>query len=81
MLRRQRVEHGEDRGYPDAGADQQYGRVRLVEDEGASRCCDLEPVANRNPGVQVAAGDTVVFALDGDPVVVGAGLAREGVVA
>ena len=81
MLLRQRVEHGEDRGCPDAGADQQHGRVRLVEDEGAPWCCDLELVANRNPGVQVAAGGAVRLALDGDPVVVGAGRSREGVVA
>jgi hypothetical protein len=81
MLRCQRVEHREDRGCPDAGADQQYGRVALVEDEGSSRCCDLELVANRNPGVQVAAGGTVLFALDRDPVLVGAGPSREGLVA
>src|SRR4051794_6515566 len=37
MLLRQGMQHGEDRGNPDACADQQYGRVGLVEDERASR--------------------------------------------
>ena len=38
-------------------------------------------VADGEPGVQIAAGGAVVFALDGDPVVAGIGWSREGVVA
>ena len=47
--------------------------MRPGEDEGATGCCDFELVANREPGMQIAAGGTVVFALDGDPVVAGVG--------
>ena len=81
VLRRQRVEHGQHRSGADAGADQQNGRLRLVEDEGAARCSDLELVADGKPVVQVAAGGAVGLVLDGDAVVVGAGWAGEGVVA
>ena len=56
------------------------GASRSVEDEGAAGCCDVELVADAEPGVQIAAGGAVVFALDGDPVVAGIGRAREGVV-
>ena len=78
---RQRVEHGEHRGRPDAGADQQHGRAAPVEDEGAPRCRDLELVADRDPGVQVGAGRALRFAFDGDPVGAGPGPSRERVVA
>ena len=57
------------------------GASRPVEDEGAARCCDVELVADGEPGVQVAAGGAVVLALDGDPVVAGVGRSGEGVVA
>ena len=81
VLLRQRVEHGEDRGGADAGADQQDRRVGPVEDEGAARRGDVELVADGEPGVQIAAGGAVVLALDGDPVVAGVGRSGEGVVA
>ena len=51
MLSRQLVEHGEDRGGADAGADQQHRRLRAVEDEGAARGGDVELVADREPRV------------------------------
>ena len=35
------------------------GRLRPVEDEGAARRRDVEPVADGEPGVQVAAGGAV----------------------
>jgi hypothetical protein len=81
MLLGERVEHREHRGSPDAGADQQHRRVGRVEDKGAARCSDVKLVAGRNPGEQVAAGDAVGFALDGNPVVLGIGRSRKGVVA
>ena len=81
MLLRQRVKHGEDWRGADPGADQQHGCIRPVEDEGAARGCDVELVADGEPGVQVAAGGAVGFALDGDPVVAGVGRSAEGVVA
>ena len=52
-----------------------------VEDEAATRRRDVELVADGEPGVQIAAGGAVVFALDGDPVVAGVGRSGEGVVA
>ena len=81
MLRRQGVEHRQDRRRADAGADQQHGRAGLGEDEGASRRPDLEPVSDRDPGVQVAAGGALLLALDGEPVAARAGPSRKGVVA
>src|SRR4051794_16494141 len=77
----ERVEHGEDGGGPDAGADQQHRRVGAVEDEGASRRGDVELVADAQAGVQIATGGAGVLVLDRDPVVAGAGRSREGVVA
>src|SRR6188472_2870068 len=71
MLLLQRVKHGENWGCTDPRADQQHGRMRPVEDEGATRCRDVELVAESKPGVQIAAGGAVMFALDGDPVVAG----------
>ena len=81
MLLRERVQHGEHRGGADPGADQQDGGVATVEDEGAARRCDVESVADGEPGVQVAAGRAVGLALDGDPVVAGVGRSGQGVVA
>ena len=81
MLLRQCVKHGEDRRRADAGADQQHGRMRPVEDERATGCCDVELVADGEPGVEIAAGGAVVFPLDGDAVVAGAGRSRQRVVA
>ena len=81
MLLRQRLKHGENWGGTDPGADQQHGCIGPVEDEGATRRCDVELVADGEPGVQIAAGGAVVFALDGDPVVAGVGRSGEGVVA
>ena len=75
------MQHGEDWRSADPGADQQHGCIRPVKDEGAARGCDVELVADGEPGVQVAAGGAVGFALDGDPVVAGVGRSAEGVVA
>ena len=81
MLLRQRVKHRENWGGSDPGTYQQHGCIRLVEDEGAAGCCDVELVADGEPGVQIAADDALAFALDGDAVVAGVGRSREGVVA
>ena len=80
-LLRQRLQHGEDRGGTDPGADQQQGRPRLVEEEGAARRADVEPVTDREPGVQVRAGGAAHLALDGDPVDARVRPAAQGVVA
>ena len=81
MLLRQGVEHGHDRRGADAGADQQHGRMGPVEDEGAARRCDIELIADGEPGVEIAAGAAVGFPLDGDAVMAGAGRSRQRVVA
>ena len=57
------------------------GESRVVEDEGAAGCGDLELIADAEAGVKVAAGGAVLFALDGDAVVAGAGRSGQGVVA
>ena len=72
VLRRQRVQHGEDGSGSDAGADQQDRRMGLVEDERPAGRRDVEPAADREPVVQVAARGAVVLAFDGDAVVAGA---------
>jgi hypothetical protein len=81
MLLRQRLKHGEDRRGTDAGADQEHRRLGVVEDEGAAGCCDLEPITDAEAGVQIAAGDAALFALDADPVVAGVRRTGHGVVA
>ncbi len=63
MLRRQGLKHGENWRGSDPDADQEHGRMRAVEYEGATRRCDVELVADRQPGVQIAAGDAVVLPL------------------
>ena len=68
-------------GRADAGADQQERSPGLVEDEGAARRGDVEPVPDGEPGVQVAARGAVLLALDREPVVAGVRASREGVVA
>jgi hypothetical protein len=80
VFRGKRLEHGEDRGGADAGADQQYRRVGSVEDERASRSSDIELSADVEAGMQIATGRPVGFALDADPVVAGIGRSRKGVV-
>jgi hypothetical protein len=77
VLLRECVEHGEQGGGADADADQENGCAGLVEDERAARCCDVDLVADGKLGVQVAASGAGVFALDGDPVVGGAGRSGE----
>ena len=52
-----------------------------VEDEGATGCCDVELVADGEPGVQIAAGYALAFALNGNSVVAGVRRSGEGVVA
>jgi hypothetical protein len=51
MLLRECLQHGENRGCANPSADQQHGRVRLIEAEGTSRCCDVELVADRETRV------------------------------
>src|SRR3954463_506368 len=80
MILRQCLEHRENRGSTDAGADEQHGCICPIEDEGATGRCDLDCVADREPAVEISAGGAVVFALDGDPVVAGAGRSGERVV-
>src|SRR5436190_13405181 len=81
MLLRQCLKHGENRGGADPGTDQQHGSTRPVQDEGAAWCCDVELVADGQPGVEIAAGGAVVFALDRNPVVAGVRRSGERVVA
>ena len=57
------------------------GASRLVEDERAAWCCDVELVADGETGVQIAADGAIGFALDGDPVVARPGWSGERVVA
>ena len=77
----QGLKHGDHGGGTDPGADQQYRRVRLVEDERASWCGDVELVANGEMGVQIAADGAAGFALDRDPVVGRPGWSGKRVVA
>src|SRR5262249_6589093 len=72
----ERMKHREHRRYPDAGTDKQHRCVGPVEGEGAAGRCDVELPADGEPAVEIAARSTVVFALDGDPVV--AGVRRPG---
>ena len=80
-LLRQCLKHGENGGGTDPGADQQHGRVRLIEDERAAWCGNVELVADGETGVQIAADGATAFALDGDPVVARPGWSGERVVA
>ena len=60
----QRVKHGEYRGGADSGTDQQYGRIRPVEEECAARRRHVDPVADVEPLVQIAAGAATALVLD-----------------
>jgi hypothetical protein len=74
---RQCLQHGENGSGTNSGADQQHGRVRLIEDERAAWCRNVELVADSETCVQVSAGGAIVFTLDGDSVVVRSGWSRE----
>src|SRR5215831_2815183 len=80
LLLREYVEHREHGRCADAGADQQHRCLRAVEDERATWCRDVEPVADGEPAVEMAAGGAAVLALDGDPVVAGVRRSRERVI-
>ena len=80
-LLRQRLQHGENGGGTDPGADQQYGCLRLIEDERAAWCGNVEMVADGETSVQIAADCAIAFALDGDPVVARPGWPGKRVVA
>ena len=58
-LLRQCLQHGENGGGADPGADQQEGCLRLIEDERAAWCRNVEFVADGESGVQIAADRTI----------------------
>jgi hypothetical protein len=77
VLLRQRLEHAENGCRADPGADQQHRRVRLIEDERATRRGDVELLADGQTAAQIAAGGAAAFALDADPVVARRGRSGE----
>jgi hypothetical protein len=81
VLLRQRLQHREDGGGADPGADQQHRCICLIEEEGPPWSGDLQLVANRQTRVQITAGDAVGFAFDGDPIVARPRRSRKGVIA
>src|SRR4051795_3404020 len=75
------MQHCDDRSRAYPRAHKQKWRIALLEDEGAARGSDVELIANVQGGVEIAACDAVVLALDGDAVVAGGGRSAERVVA
>jgi hypothetical protein len=71
------MEHRQDGGGADPRTDQEDCGVGAIEDERAARRRDVELVADGESVVDIAAGDPVALALDGDPVVTGVGRSRQ----
>ena len=75
------MEHGQDGRDADAGGHEQHRAGAVGQHELAARRGDVEDGAGPQPGGHVRADDAVRFALDADPVGVGAGARRERVAA
>src|SRR6516165_6064759 len=81
LLGRQCVEHSEDRGGADAGADQDHGTLALPQRKTAARGAHIEHVACLNPRIDVSPGRTLRLALDADAIAILARRARQRIAA
>src|SRR5215470_7105895 len=75
------VQHSEDRGSTDAGADQDHGTIALPQRKAAARGAHVENIACLNPRIDVSPGRTLRLALDADAIAILARRARQRIAA
>src|SRR5262249_45085551 len=81
LLGGQCVEHGEDWGGADAGADKGHGTLVLPQCKAAARGAHVENIACLNPRIDVGPGRTLRLALDADAIAILARGARQRIAA
>src|SRR5215472_8314844 len=75
------VQHGEDWGGADAGADKDHGTLALSQREAAARGAHVENIASLNPRIDVSPGRAMRLALDADAIAILARRARQRIAA
>src|SRR6516165_10704449 len=81
LLGGQCMQHSEDRGGADAGADQDHRTIALPQRKAAARGAHIENIACLNLRIDVGPGRTLRLALDADAIVILARHARQRVAA
>src|SRR5262245_53665268 len=81
LLRGQCVQHSEDRGGADAGADKDHGTLALPQRKAAARGAHVKNVACLNPRIDVSPGGAMWLALDADAIAILARRARQRIAA
>ena len=75
------VQHSEDRGGADAGADQDHRTIALPQRKAAARGAHIENIACLNLRIDVGPGRAMRLALDADAIAILARLARQRIAA
>src|SRR6516225_6263222 len=75
------VQHSENRGGADAGADKNHGTLALPQRKAAARGAHVENIAGLNPRIDVSPGRTLRLALDADAIAILARRARQRIAA
>src|SRR6516162_3288322 len=81
LLGGQCVQHSEDWGRADAGADKDHGTLALPQRKAAARGAHVENIACLNPRIDVSPGGAVRLALDADAIAILARRARQRIAA
>src|SRR5215471_20875647 len=81
LLGGQCVQHSEDWGGADAGADKDHRTIALPQRKAAARGAHVENIACLNPRIDVSPGGAMRLALDTDPIAILARLARQRIAA
>ena len=81
LLGGQCVQHCEDRGGADAGADKDHGTIALLQRKGAARGAHVENIAWLNPRIDVSPGGAMRLPLDADAIAILARFARQRIAA
>ena len=75
------VQHSEDRGGADAGADKDHGTLALPQRKAAARGAHVENIACLNPRIDVSPGGAMRLALDADAIAMLARCVRQRIAA
>src|SRR5215471_17951686 len=81
LLDGQCVQHSEDWGGADAGADKDHGTLALPQRKATARGAHVENIACLNPCIDVSPGGTMRLALDADAIAILARRARQRIAA
>src|ERR1700752_5122395 len=81
LLGGQCVQHSEDRGGADAGADKDHGTLALPQRKAAARSAHVDNIAWLNPRIDVSPSGAMRLALDADAIAILARRARQRIAA